>query len=274
MTSIDLSGKVALITGGTGGIGLASGLELAAAGARTVLTYRWGSTPEDEIRRLFKEQGAPAPLILEADVSREDDTPGLMERIAAEHPGVDIFVSNVGFALKAETLEDYRKKSLYKTFDYSSWPIIDYVRRAKERFGRYPSTVIGISSDGPDHYYRGYDYVAASKALLEFFTRYLAVHLYDEGSRVNTLRFGTVRTPSFEAIFGDEYFKWMNDHKGLEEASILKPADCGKVVLALCSGLLNPLNGQIINADFGLPFRDNAMMDYLNHRSREAPEGE
>ena len=105
MTSIDLSGKVALITGGTGGIGLASGLELAAAGARTVLTYRWGSTPEDEIRRLFKEQGAPAPLILEADVSREDDTPALMERIAAEHPGVDIFVSNVGFALKAETLE-------------------------------------------------------------------------------------------------------------------------------------------------------------------------
>lgn len=267
MTSIDLSGKVALITGGTGGIGLASGLELGAAGAQTVLTYRWGSTPEDEIRRLFEEKGAPTPLVLEADVSREEDTAALMEEIKKNLPGIDIFVSNVGFALKAETLEDYRKKSLYKTLDYSTWPMIDYVRRAKEVFGRYPQTVLAISSDGPDHYYRGYDYVAASKALLEFFTRYMAVHLFDEGCRVNTVRFGTVRTPSFQAIFGDEYFDWMKENKGLEEDAILTPADCGKVILALCSGLMTPLNGQIINADLGLPFRDNAMMDYLNHRS-------
>ena len=273
MIPIDLSGKVALITGGTGGIGLAGGLELGAAGARAVLTYRWGSTPEDEIRRLFGEKGAPEPLILEADVSRDEDTPALMETIAADCEGVDIFVSNVGFALKAETLDDYRKKSLYKTFDYSTWPMIDYVRRARERFGRYPETVLGISSDGPDHYYRGYDYVAASKALLEFFTRYLAVHLHDEGSRVNTVRFGTVRTPSFQAIFGDGYFEWMKKNKGVDENAILTPADCGKVILALCSGLMTPLNGQIINADLGLPFRDNAMMDYLNQRSGKEPNG-
>lgn len=269
MIPIDLSEKVALITGGTGGIGLAAGLELGAAGARSILTYRWGSTPEDEIRRLFKDRGAPDPLILEADVSREEDTPILMERIAQEHSGIDIFVSNVGFALKAETLEDYRKKSLYKSFDYSTWPMIDYVRRARETFGRYPQTVLGVSSNGPDNYYRGYDYVAASKALLEFFTRYLAVHLYDEGCRVNTIRFGTVRTPSFTAIFGDEYFDWMKEHKGLEEEAILTPAECGKVIMAMCSGLMTALNGQIINADLGLPFRDNAMMDYITNRSHE-----
>ena len=263
MIPIDLCGKTALITGGTGGIGLASAVELGAAGARTVLTYRWGSTPEDEIMRLFRERGAPLPMVVEADVSREEDTRALMEKISADHDCVDIFISNVGFALKAETLEDYRKKSLYKTFDYSSWPIVDYVLRAKEVFGRYPKTILGISSNGPDHYYRGYDYVAASKSLLEFFTRYLAVHLFDEGCRVNTVRFGSVETPSFKAIFGEEYFEWMQKHKGLNEDTILKPEDCAKVVLAICSGLMAPLNGQIINADLGLPFRDNAMMDYL-----------
>lgn len=269
MTSIDLSGKTALITGGTSGIGLAAGLELGAAGVRSVLTHRWGSTPEDEVLKLFRSKGAPSPLILEADVSREEDTVTVMEMIGKEHDGIDIFVSNVGFALKAETLEDYRKKSLYKSFDYSSWPLIDYVRQAKKKFGRYPGTVIGISSNGPDNYYRGYDYVAASKALLEFFTRYLAVHLYDDGCRVNTIRFGTVRTPSFTAIFGEEYFEWLKENKGIGEDAILTPTECGKVILALCSGLMSAINGQIINADLGLPFRDNAMMEYITKRSMD-----
>ncbi len=53
MTSIDLSGKTALITGGTGGIGLATALELGAAGARTVITHRWGSTKEEDLFKLF-----------------------------------------------------------------------------------------------------------------------------------------------------------------------------------------------------------------------------
>ncbi|MCK5250284.1 MAG: SDR family NAD(P)-dependent oxidoreductase, partial [Spirochaetaceae bacterium] len=74
MTAIDLSGKTALITGGTGGIGLATALELGAAGANTVITYRWGSTEEEVILKLFADRGAPKPLVLEADVSREEDT--------------------------------------------------------------------------------------------------------------------------------------------------------------------------------------------------------
>ncbi|OQX29294.1 MAG: hypothetical protein B0D92_04540 [Spirochaeta sp. LUC14_002_19_P3] len=267
MVGIDLSGKTALITGGTGGIGLAAGLELGAAGANTVLTYRWGSHSEEEIGRLFKEKGAPVPLLLEADVSHEEDTRAVMAQIAEKYPGIDIFISNVGFAMKAETLNDYRKKSLYKSFDYSVWPLIDYVRCAKETFGRYPATIVGVSSNGPDNYYRGYDYVAASKALLEFFTRYMSVHLYREGCRVNAIRFGTVKTPSFTAIFGEEYFKWLKECKGVGEDSMLTPADCGKVILAVCSGLMNAMNGQIINADLGLPFQDNAMMDYITQRS-------
>ena len=44
---------------------------------------------------------------------------------------------------------------------------------------------------------------------------------------------------------------------------ILTPEECGKAVLALCSGLLDAVNGQIISVDYGLPFRDNAMGRYL-----------
>ena len=93
---IDLSGKVVLVTGGTMGIGLATGLAYGRAGARTVLTFRWGSADENEVRAQFRAIGAPEPLIMEADVSRTEDTQALLERIAEQHGGDVTVESEVG----------------------------------------------------------------------------------------------------------------------------------------------------------------------------------
>ena len=169
-----------------------------------------------------------------------------------------------------KTLDDYKKRSLFKTLEYSTWPMVEYTRRIQKKFGRYPGKVVGISSDGPDHYYQGYDYVAASKSLLEFFGRYLSVHLFKEGSRVNVMRFGTVKTESFTAMFGEEFFKWLVDSGSATEEMILKPEECGKAVFALCSGLMDAINGQVINVDYNLPFMDNSMMRYLHWKAQQA----
>ena len=267
MIQIDLSGKTVLITGGTRGIGLATALEFARAGAGLVLTYKWGSADLEDIYRQFEQLSAPKPLIVPADVSVDEDTDRLIEKVAGTCAGIDVFVSNVGFALRTVGLEDYKKRSLFKALEYSTWPLIAYLRKIKQRFGRYPRHVVAISSDGPDHFYRGYDFVAASKALLEFFSRYLSVHLIKEGSRVNVIRFGTVKTESFQAIFGEEFFHYMSDH-GVPEEMIMKPEDCGKAVLALCSGYLDAINGQILHVDYGLPFQDNSMMRYLESKDK------
>ena len=181
MVGVDLSGKTALITGGTKGIGLASALALAEAGARVFLTYKWGSVDLAELAGKFEALGAPPPGFHQADAAEERDTERLMEELGGSTQGIDIFVSNVSFALRTQSLEDYKKRSLFKTLEYSTWPLIDYTRRIKARFGRYPRYVVGISSDGPDHFYKGYDFVAAAKALLEFFSRYLSVHLLRRG---------------------------------------------------------------------------------------------
>ena len=193
-----------------------------------------------------------------------------LEEIAKTSPhGVDIFISNVGYAATMRSLDDYKKRSLYKTFDYSTWPMIEYTQRIKARFGAYPKKVIGISSDGPEHFYQGYDYVAASKALLEFFGKYLAVHLLPEGSRVNVIRFGTVKTESFTAIFGEEFFDYIKDQGWTTEDLILKPEDCGKAVFALCSGFMDAMNGQVLNVDYGQPFADNSMMRFQQWKSKQ-----
>jgi NAD(P)-dependent dehydrogenase (short-subunit alcohol dehydrogenase family) len=269
MVGVDLHGKTALITGGTKGIGLASALALAEAGAQVFLTYNWGSAGLDDVAGLFSRSGAQPPGLFQADAAREEDTVRLMDDLAASAQRIDIFVSNVSFALRTMSLEDYKKRSLFKSLEYSTWPLIDYTRRIKSRFGSYPRYILGISSDGPDHFYRGYDFVAASKALLEFFSRYLAGHLSAEGSRVNVLRFGSVNTESFRAMFGDEFFSYM-EKSGVPAESMLTPTDCAKAVLAMCSGLLDAVNGQIISVDYGLPFKDNSMMRYLSQEGERS----
>lgn len=264
MINIDMSGKTVLITGGTKGIGLASALYFGQAGAQTVLTYKWGSADMDELKAQFTQVGAPEPLLIQADVSQDEDTDALLEKVAELADGIDIFISNVGYAATMRSLDDYKKRSLYKTFDYSTWPMIEYSRKIKARFGSYPKKIIGISSDGPDHFYPGYDYVAASKALLEFFGKYMAAHLLPEGSKVNVIRFGQVKTESFTAIFGEEFFEYIREQGLADEQATLTPDECGKAVFALASGFMDGMNGQVINVDYGHPFTDNTMHRFLS----------
>ncbi|MBA2664134.1 MAG: SDR family oxidoreductase [Bradymonadaceae bacterium] len=262
-----MSDKTVLVTGGTRGIGLATGLEFGAAGARVVLTYKWGSASEEAIVEAFAARGGRAPTLLEADVSNEDDTRALLDAIARTHDGIDVFVSNVAFAQRTPTLESYKKRSFFKTLEYSAWPLVHYTAAIKERFGRYPGHVIGVSSDGGERHYPAYDFVAASKAVLESFARYLAVHIKEEGGRVNVVRFGMVKTDSFEQMFGPDFAEFLR-REGFGDDDLLQPHDCGKAILALCSGLLDAMTGEVITVDRGMAFLDNMMMRY--HRQSEA----
>jgi NAD(P)-dependent dehydrogenase (short-subunit alcohol dehydrogenase family) len=269
MIPIDNTGKSVLITGGTRGIGRAIGLQFAKTGASVYLTYRWGSADPAELQAEFIKAGGRPPMLIEADVSLPEDTEKLLARIAQTEKSVDIFVSNASIALRTMSLDDYKKSSLFKTIEYSSWPIVEYTKKIKKTFGAYPRYVLGISSDGPDHFYQGYDFVAASKALLEVFARNLSMHLFSEGSRVNVLRFGAVETDAFNAVFGNEFFEYVKA-QGVREDMILTTEECGKAAVALCSGLLDGINGQVITVDYGMSLRSNLIMQYLNSKQGAA----
>jgi NAD(P)-dependent dehydrogenase (short-subunit alcohol dehydrogenase family) len=268
MVTIDLTGKSVLITGGTKGIGLSSALYFGKAGAQTYLTYKWGSDDYSALYEEFDKAGAPKPVLIQADVSVEEDTDALLSQIKEKEDKIDFFISNVGFAQSPKGLMDYKKRSLYKTLDYSTWPMIEYTQKIKKTFGQFPKHILGISSDGPSHFYYGYDFVAASKALLEFFGRYMAAHLGKDGSQVNVVRFGPVKTESFTLIFGEDFFDFA-EKEGLSDDVFLLPDDCGRVVFALCSGLFDAMNGQVITVDKGLPFVDNFMNRYLAYKANK-----
>ena len=271
MFGIDLKNRSVLVTGGTKGIGLASALYFAKAGARVYLTYKWGEDDFSPLYKAFEDAGGIKPVLIQADVSVDEDTDALLEEMQKTEKRVDYFISNVGFAQRTMTLDDYKKRSLFKTLEYSTWPMIEYTRRIHKVFGEYPRHVVGVSSDGPSNFYQGYDFVAASKALMEHFARYLSVHLFESGSRVNVVRFGSVKTESFEMIFGRDFFEFVREN-GATEEMLLDPDECGKAVFAVCSGLLDAMNGQIISVDKGIPFQDNLMMRYLKWKEKSGSE--
>lgn len=260
--------KVVLITGGTQGIGLATGLAYGAHGAHVIATYRWGTADLDAVRGQFEEAGAPAPMFVEADVSVDEDTDALLHAIAARHDRVDVFVSNVAFALRTPNLDEWSMRGLQRSLQYTSWPLLAYTRKLAARFGRYPGHVIGMSSDGPDRFFQNYDFVAASKAVLETMCRYMNFRLFDEGVRVNVIRSRLVHTDSFDATFGEDFHAFLDNLGGFDDC-YTTPTDIANVALALGSGLLDAVGGQVLMVDKGFAFFDGLMGIAQRARTRK-----
>ncbi len=254
------AGKAVLVTGGTAGIGLASALAFARQGAHCTLTYRFGSADEDEVRARFAALGAPEPDLVQADASKDADTDALLAHMREKHRAVETLVVNVSNALITNSLDDYDRKGLLQSVEAGAWPMVEYTRKIRKVFGRYPRYIIGMSSTGPDHFAVGYDFVAASKAVMETLCRYMCYRLRAEDVRINVIRSRSVRTEAFEATFGKEFMAFAS--RLTKPSHFLQPEEVGDAALALASGMMDGVNGQVLTIDRGTTFFDDLMRLY------------
>jgi NAD(P)-dependent dehydrogenase (short-subunit alcohol dehydrogenase family) len=261
---IDYRGKCVLITGGTRGIGLATALAFGRCGAHCTLTYRWGGDDADELREQFRAAGAAEPLLVQADVSRSEDCLALLQELQGRGLSPEAFISNATGAVVVHELADLTERALLQSVRYGGWPTSEYLLRMREVFGRYPRYVVAMSSDGPDRYSPGYDLVAASKSVLETLCRYLTYRLRNEDVRINVLRSRAVRTDAFEATFGQELVSFAG-RLGFGECFV-EAEEVGRAALALCSGFLDGVRGQVITVDRGATFFDDLCWIY-QHRT-------
>lgn len=250
----DFSGQAVLVTGGTKGIGLATGLAFGRRGADVILTHKWNSTNVQAIYTKFREVGAPEPSIIEADASRDEDAHAALTTIRKKHSSIYAFISNVAVAPVIRTFADYSHRDFARCIDYSLWPIVSHVQLIKQILGAYPKYVVAMSSEGSESYGVNYDFMAATKSALETLCRYMNLRLRDCGTRVNILRTRFTRTDSMRDMFGDEFGTFVDKYApGLFTAA----DEVGEAAVGLCCGLMDAVGGQTITVDRGANFFDN-----------------
>ncbi len=243
-----VANQIVLVTGGTRGFGKAVGLEFARRGAQVVLTHRWGSADEEELADEFRNEAGTIPWVVECDVSDEDANRALIAEIGRRYGRLDVIVSNVAFAKITNELDALRRGALELSLRYSAWPVVELVQLAREILPHCPRYVIAVSSDGGQVCHPGYDFAGAAKATLETLVRYLAVRLKPEGVRVNVVRPGFMDTASSRAVLGSATV----DALATGSAKlIVDPRRAAGVCVALCSGLMDAVTGQVIVADEG-----------------------
>lgn len=248
----DNNKRVVLITGGTKGIGKEIAFQFAKHGYQLVITYGWGSIDDADFLQEFKDRGLPEPFLKQADVINNEDTADLMNEIKTRFGAVDTFISNVSFANLVKGIDDYSEASLLKSIEYSCWPMIEYTRQMKAIFGQYPKYVLGLSSHGPDRFYVNYDYAAATKTLNEVLVKYLNYHFYEVPVIFNILRTRPVITDSLLATVGKEWKPFIEKYD--VPGTDVPLEDVAKTAYMLCSGLMDAVRGQTINADRGFNF--------------------
>jgi enoyl-[acyl-carrier-protein] reductase (NADH) len=201
---------------------------------------------EQELREEFQRENVPEPHIMESDASDPGATRELMQEFRRQTPRLSAIISNVVFAKSVMGMEDLKRSSLEISLRYSTWPIVDLLQTARETFGAYPRYAVAISTDGGCVCHPGYDMAGVAKAALETLCRYLALRLRPEGVRVNAVRPGFVDTESARAIFGDHVLETPLPRR---DDLMLDPRAVGRACVALCSGWMDSVSGQVIGID-------------------------
>jgi NAD(P)-dependent dehydrogenase (short-subunit alcohol dehydrogenase family) len=237
-----------LVTGGTKGIGRAAVESFVKAGAKVYGTYFWGDNL-DSLEQHFS-QYSNRPVFLRSDVRDEEATRSLIETISKKTERIDVLIANAAFAPQFNA--SYKFRELLDSIEHNAWPLVTYIYSIQRHFGHVPRYVVAVTSEGHRScHIQGYDYVAASKALLEALIKYIGAR---EEVIINCISPGLVDTEAFELVFGKKAQTFI---RKFAPHLMVEPEAIGKVSVALCSGLMDSVRGQVITVDNGKLFTDN-----------------
>jgi 3-oxoacyl-[acyl-carrier protein] reductase len=245
---ISLRGKNALVTGGSRGIGAATALLLADAGANVGIGYR--SREEDAARvvRDVASRGVEA-FACAADLSSAAGTQSLFDRARREFGGLDIFVGNAGIwpaedTPVAEMSEDRWLETMRQNVDsifYSSRLAV----RLMEKGGR----IVLISSTAGQRGEAFHADYGASKGAIISFVKSFAIELAPKDITVNSVAPGWVDTEMSDPAFGDGGKERIA--RSIPIGRIATAMDIAGPIVFLCSDLARHITGEILNVNGG-----------------------
>ncbi len=245
---ISLQGKVALVTGGSRGIGAAAARLLAMAGADVGIAYRSRAPEAERVVAELESFGGRA-FAFQGDLSTVDANEAFVQRAITMFGHVDIFVGNSGvwppIAVNVETLDDDRWRDTLALNVNGMF----YGARAAARVMPTGGRMIFVSSTAGQRGEAGHADYAASKGAMISFVKSLAVELGSRDITVNCVAPGWVDTEAVERPFAGE-------GRGRIEAAIplgrvASPADIAGPILFLASPLARHVTGEVLNVNGG-----------------------
>ncbi|HEY3743329.1 MAG TPA: glucose 1-dehydrogenase [Bryobacteraceae bacterium] len=242
-----LEGKIAVITGGTSGIGRASARQCAAEGARVFITGRC----EERLAKAVKELG-PNIIGIRADVSNLADLDGLYAKVRAEEGQIDILFANAGIG-EPMPLESITEEHFDKTFATNVKAVLFTAQKALPLL-RDGSSVILNASTTASMGTAAFSVYSATKAAVRSFARNWILDLKDRRIRVNAISPGPTETPGLRGIAENEE-QWQHVRAGFISGIPLgrlgKPEEVARLVVFLASDDSSFINGAELFVDGG-----------------------
>lgn len=245
---LDLSGKRALVTGGSRGIGAAIVDRLAHAGADVAIGFATRSDDAERVADSARSQGVNATAI-GADVSTREGAESLVRQAVQHLGGLDLFVGNAGIWPPEDVaLSDMTDAQWERTIRQNLDSIFFTTRAAIRVMGEGGSIVLISSTAGQRGEAFHADY-AASKGAIISMTKSLAVELGPSSIRVNCVAPGWVDTEMVKDAIAEEGREKIVS--GIPLRRIATADDIAGPVLFLCSSLSRHVTGEILNVNGG-----------------------
>jgi NAD(P)-dependent dehydrogenase (short-subunit alcohol dehydrogenase family) len=246
---LSLQGKVAVVTGGSKGLGKAVADRFAEAGATVVVASR----NEDQLRLAVEDIAARGgtALAIPTDVAEPSQVEELMARTIGEVGSIDILVNNAGAAPFLTKVASSRGLDRFERYLHLNFMAAVYCTRAAapHLLARRGSSVLNMSSVAGITAARGLSYYGAAKAALVGLTRSVAMEWAPAGVRVNALAPGVIRTDIYSRHRMIASFEKMAE--GIPLGRVGEPGDVADAALFLCSPAASFITGAVLVIDGG-----------------------
>jgi NAD(P)-dependent dehydrogenase (short-subunit alcohol dehydrogenase family) len=244
-----LSGRIALITGGNRGLGLATARLFAEAGAKVLLLARDQARGESEARTI------PDAHFIQGDVTRAVECQRAVKESLRLHGALDILVNCAGIIYRNRTVEQTSEEEWQATFDVNVRGTFLMCKYAMPALRERKGCIVNLSSYVGLVGFRGASAYAASKAAIINLTRSMALDHAKEGVRVNAVCPGSVETEMIHAAwqeFGDVEDArqlWSDKHP---MGRIAQPKEVAQAILFLASEDASFITGTALVVDGGI----------------------
>ena len=252
--------QIALVTGGSRGIGRGICLALANAGYSIAINYQGNETAARETQGLLPEN--VDSLLCQGDVSSAADRSRMVDAVLARWGRIDVLVNNAGITsvgrkdvLEAteESWDQVLATNLKGPFFLSQRVAREMLRLKSENLGNYSPAIVNVTSVSAYALSLNRGDYCISKAGLSIATQLFALRLADHGIRVYEVRPGIIESDMTAGAI-DKYTKAIAE--GLTPIRRWgTPEDVGKAVVALVTGALPFSTGEVVNIDGGFHLR-------------------